>query len=153
MFCVLPSFFTSSSPSEPHAKKESPMVSRRRFGWQVALLAGWTLSPTGLFARAHNPHRQSHNADLSPEQNAEVDAKLASIVRKYGSRLSDQQREHLRRILSYNEKMLAAVRVFPLQNGDPPASVLMFSRLSEPPSCRAPRVPRGPADSSKEGQG
>jgi hypothetical protein len=100
---------------------------------------------------AHNPHRQSHGADLSPEQNEEVDAKLASIVRKYGSRLSDEQREHLRRILSYNEKMLAAVRVFPLQNGDPPASVLKFSRLSEPPSCGAPRVSLGSLDRN-EGQ-
>jgi hypothetical protein len=33
----------------------------------------------------------------------------------------------LRRILTYNERMLASVRSFPLENGDPPASVLRVS--------------------------
>jgi hypothetical protein len=101
---------------------------------------------------AHNPHRQSHSADLSPEQTEEVDAKLANIVRKYGSRLSEEQRGHLRRILSYNEKMLASIRVFPLQNGDPPAGVLMFSLLSEPQSCGAHCASLSPADSCNGGQ-
>jgi hypothetical protein len=101
---------------------------------------------------AHHTHRQPHRADLSPEQTEEVDAKLASIVRKYGSRLSDEQRGHLRRILSYNEKMLASIRDFPLQNGDPPASVLMFSLLSEPASSGAHGVSFSPADSRNQGQ-
>jgi hypothetical protein len=102
---------------------------------------------------AHNPHRQSHGADLTWEQTEEVDAKLANIVRKYGSRLSDEQRGHLRRILSYNEKMLASIRAFPLQNGDPRASVLKVSFLSEPPSRGTHRASLGPADSSDQGQG
>jgi hypothetical protein len=101
---------------------------------------------------AHNPHRQSNNADPTPEQTTEVEAKLANVVRKYGSRLSDEQRGHLRRILSYNEKMLASIRAFPLQNGDPPASVLMFSFLSEPPPRGTHRSSLSPADSRNEGQ-
>jgi hypothetical protein len=101
---------------------------------------------------AHNPRRQSNNTDLTPEQTKEVEAKLANIVRKYGSRLSDEQRGHLRRIVSYNEKMLASIRGFPLQNGDPPASVLKFSFLSEPPSRGAGRASLGPTNSRNEGR-
>jgi hypothetical protein len=52
---------------------------------------------------------------------------LKNIIRKYENRLSDDQRAHLRRILTYNEKMLASVRSFPLQNGDSLASVLKIS--------------------------
>jgi len=61
----------------------------------------------------------------------EVEAKLANIIRKYGSRLNGAQREHLRRILAYNERMLASVRAFPLQNGDPPATVFKVSLAGE----------------------
>ncbi len=71
------------------------------------------------------------DAGLTPQQTADVDAKLANIVRQYGNRLTGEQREHLRRILTYNEKMLASIRAFPLENGDPPASVLKISRLRE----------------------
>jgi len=64
---------------------------------------------------------------LTPEQSRDVDAKLANIIRKYGERLSEEQRKHLRRILAYNETMLAPVRAFALQNGDPPVTVLKLS--------------------------
>jgi hypothetical protein len=75
--------------------------------------------------------RQESLAEAAPEPTQDVEAKLANIIRKYGSRLSGAQREHLRRILIYNEKMLASVRAFSLQNGDPPASVLRVSPAGE----------------------
>lgn len=64
---------------------------------------------------------------LSPQQVADVDAKLANILRKYGTRFNADQKAHLRRILAQNERMMAPVRAFALQNGDPPASVLRVS--------------------------
>jgi len=68
---------------------------------------------------------------LTAEQSQEVEARLTNIIRKYGNRLSIAQRDHLRRILAYNEKMLVSIRAFPLQNGDPPASVLKVSFLEQ----------------------
>jgi len=56
-----------------------------------------------------------------------VDAKLANIIRKYGERFSEEQGKHLRRILAYNETLLAPIRAFALQNGDPPVTVLKLS--------------------------
>ena len=70
---------------------------------------------------------QETGVKLTPEQSRDVEAKLADIIRKYGERLSEEQRKHLRRILAYNETMLAPIRSFTLQNGDPPVTVLKLS--------------------------
>jgi hypothetical protein len=48
------------------------------------------------------------------------------ILQKYGDRLSNEQETRLRKILAYNEKMMEAIRNFPLENGQPTASVLKF---------------------------
>jgi hypothetical protein len=127
------SFPDPSAPSDPKlSASDAPRISRRRFGHHAALAAALSLSPAELFAALHHSRRQSHESfELTPEQTQDVDAKLANIVRKYGSRLSDEQRRHLRRILSYNERMLASVRAFSLQNGDAPASVLKISSAAQ----------------------
>jgi hypothetical protein len=104
-----------------------PMLSRRRFAQHAAMLAACSLRGAQLLAEPRNRYPPSEDQDLCSGQTEEVEAKLANIVRKYGSRLSEEQRNHLRHILTYNEKMLASVRSFPLQNGDPPASVLANS--------------------------
>lgn len=84
--------------------------------------------PTGIRSSApetRNP--QDRKSSLTPEQEAEVEARLANIVRKYGDRLSEDQRQHLRRNLTYHEKLLAPVRAFPLDQGDSPAFTLKLA--------------------------
>jgi hypothetical protein len=118
--------------SQETSTSDALQISRRRFGQYAAVAAALSLSPVQFLAASHDTQQERHEGvDLTPEQTREVDAKLASIVRKYRTRLSDEQCQHLRRILSYNEKMLASVRAFPLQNGDPPAGVLRISFLPE----------------------
>jgi len=136
----------------PHAEKasDSPMVSRRRFAQHAAMLAACSLRGVQLLAEARNRHPTSQDQDLSSRQTEEVEAKLANIVRKYGSRLSEEQRNHLRHILTYNEKMLASVRSFPLQNGDPPASVLAISFPSVLAPAQAHRASQGSVPASAE---
>jgi hypothetical protein len=145
-------------------------ISRRRFGRDAAAMAALTVSPASLLGAEGDrgpassvstaPPGQTHSADYSklgitPEQATEVEAKLANIVRKFGSRLSPEQREHLRRILAYNERMLAGVRSFELQNGDPPASVLRISPLREvsPGGARHGGTSAKPAGQSKKPKG
>jgi hypothetical protein len=65
--------------------------------------------------------------NLTPEQTADVDAKLANILRKYGDRFNDDQKRRLRRILAQHQRLLAPVREFAVKNGDVPASVLRVS--------------------------
>lgn len=120
-------------------------MSRRQFGRRAAaaIAAAATVSAPGLLAanvadaqtrtqkRATSPPLQQEKPEplegLTPEQAAEVEARLANILRKYGSRFTEDQKTHLRGILAQNERMMAPVRAFALQNGDPPASVLRIS--------------------------
>jgi len=64
---------------------------------------------------------------LTPKQIADVDAKFANILRKHPGRFSEAQKKRLRRVLAQQERLLAQVRAFPVQNGNPPASVLRVS--------------------------
>ena len=120
-------------PLSPTVLSNPSQVSRRRFGKDLAITMAFSFSRAGRFSsprsssQGTNAETQGRDADGASVQNAEVDAKLANIVRKYGSRLSQEERVHLRKILVYNEKMLASVRAFPLENGDSPASVFKVS--------------------------
>ena len=120
-------------------------MSRRQFGRNAAAaVAAATVSAPGLLATnvadaqtrtqkrtptppAPQQKRPEPLEGLTPEQTAEVEARLANILRKYGSRFTEDQKTHLRGILAQNERMMAPVRAFALQNGDPPASVLRIS--------------------------
>ena len=137
--------FNSSSPpsSDKASDHASRIVSRRRFGRDAVLAGALSLSSVTLLTRAQpSEGTEPTSRDFigpEPDQAQEVEAKLSHIIRKYGDRLSHEQREHLRRILTYNEKMLVSVRTFPVQNGDPPASVLRFSFAGEAASPESPR--------------
>jgi hypothetical protein len=133
----------SSAPKKnanPAAKK-SLRISRREFGLDAAAAAAGALalsaSPTSLGAALRDRHKispaipgdeqETAASKLTAEQSRDVEAKLANIIRKYGERLSEEQRKHLRKILAYNETMLDPIRAFALQNGDPPVTVLKLS--------------------------
>jgi hypothetical protein len=125
------------------AETKSARISRREFGLDAtigaAAAAALSLSAPSLLAARRGPDNISPaiptgeqetagaKPTLTPEQSRDVDAKLANITRKYGERLSEEQRKHLRRILAYHETMLAPIRAFALQNGDPPVTVLKLS--------------------------
>ena len=120
------------------AETKSARISRREFGLDAAAAAAaFSLSsPSLLTARRDldnisptipTGEQETATPKLTPEQSRDVEAKLANIIRKYGERLSEEQRKHLRRILAYSETMLAPIRAFALQNGDPPVTVLKLS--------------------------
>jgi hypothetical protein len=131
-----------SGPSHEEANKgggRPARLSRREFGLDaaVAAAAAFSLSPPSLLSPRRDPdnisptiaagEQEAATSKLTSEQGRDVEAKLANIIRKYGDRLSEEQRKHLGKILAYNEAMLAPVRAFALQNGDPSATVLKLS--------------------------
>lgn len=125
---------TADARAESAAESASRKISRRQFGRDAAITTAATLAAPALLATTAGPGAPAPQANkpeplegLSPQQTADVDAKLANILRKYGTRFDADQKERLRRILAQNERLLAPVRAFPLQNGDPPASVLRIS--------------------------
>jgi hypothetical protein len=106
---------------------------RRRFTLGAAATAAAALiSPAealqqagGAGKPADTPEQKVHAAmaKLSPAAQAEVEAKVASIFRKYGSRLSDEQKVDIRRVMAENQEGLEKMRAFPLDNADQPATV------------------------------
>lgn len=96
-------------------------VSRRKFGMGAVAA---TFAAGGKMA-AGTP--QAEPPDVTPEQAAEVEARLGEAVRRYGDRLSDAQRQRLRRVLTQNARMLSIIRSFPLENGDTPATTVKLS--------------------------
>ena len=65
---------------------------------------------------------------LSPSGKAEVEMKFASIIRKYGARLNDEQKTDIRRQLAEGQDGLEKMRAFVLDNSDQPATVFQLYR-------------------------
>ena len=61
---------------------------------------------------------------LSPEGRAEAEARLQSILSRYGSRFSETQKSDLRRMCFLTQQSLDRLRAYPLANGDGPALYL-----------------------------
>ena len=104
-------------------------ISRRNFGIAAASLTFSVVLPDAAFAAGPSQAEMQHASVPSDgsQAQAEIEAKLQSVIRKYGHRLSDAQRAKARNILSYHQKLLDNVRAFPLQNGDSPANVLKLT--------------------------
>lgn len=121
-------------PDQRIPAKTHDEISRRQFGRNTALALAATLTTPALLAATtaaigpEGPQKKPETIEgLTSEQTAEVDARLANILRKYGGRFNDEQKARLRGILAQNERLMAPVRAFSIQNGDPPASVLRIS--------------------------
>lgn len=99
----------------------------------AATLAGSTVAPApGLAQTGGAP-------EVPPDQTAEVEARLQEVIRRYGDRLSEDQRTRLRRVLTQNVRMLQAIRTFPLQNGDAPATSLKLAVEKTPGAMACPK--------------
>jgi hypothetical protein len=105
------------------------LLGRRQFALGAAAAATTALvRPGDLLAQTATSTIQSLNektraamAKLTASAQAEVEMKVASIFRKYGDRLSDEQKADIRRIMAESQKGLEEMRSFKLDNGDQPA--------------------------------
>ena len=123
-------FMSLKTPQQP------PGVTRRQFGKQAAFAS---LSA----ALAVTPAAGQADAASSSD---DIEARYQQVIRRYGEHLSEEQRKRVRKILAYNEKLLAPIRSFPLENGQPAATVLKFYEDAE-------ATPRGSAGVSRRSSG
>ena len=134
------------------------LLSRRDFARRAAAAtaaaAGMAAVPEALLAaprREPPPPAQQPSGDtskLSPEARAEAEAKVANILSRYGARLNEEQKTDVRRLIADQQKTLEALRAFPLQNSDEPATVLHLylpAQHAAPKRPAAPRVKKGGA--------
>ena len=108
-------------------QKLKKTITRRSFAIGAATAATTALIPAASFAQsaapAPAPQQPSAMSKLSPDAQAEVEMKVNAIFRKYGSRLSDEQKADIRRIMAETQDGLEKMRAFALENGDQPATV------------------------------
>jgi hypothetical protein len=102
--------------------------SRRGFGKSAVAAALTTIARPSSGAPIEDPlvssNEQSNQPDLTPAQMQEVEAWFNETVGRYGDRLSNEQRSGIRRVLTQNQRMLAKIRDFTVDNGDTPATTL-----------------------------
>jgi hypothetical protein len=123
-------------------------ISRRQFARRAALLsASASIVPAAsVFADSSIavPAQQTAPAhpNLSPESQAEAEARYQQILSQYGSRLSAEEKVSLREMNLVTQTSLDKVRVFSLENGDAPALYLkpLVEREKKPvqPPAAAP---------------
>ena len=113
---------------QPHPR----VFSRRTFTRGAALAAAAAALPVDLLPQTQLPPATTPASEkpadqtpkLSAESQAEAEAKIQNILRKYGSRLSDAEKTDLRKLVLSAQEPLEKLRAFPLENWDEPALVL-----------------------------
>ena len=111
-------------------EKHKNGITRRGFARGAAVAATAALFPSHeIWAESSAPLQAQPNPTekLSPAARAEVDAKAKEIFRKYGSRLTDEQKADIRKVLAETQDGLEKMRRFALDNGDQPATVFKFT--------------------------
>jgi predicted component of type VI protein secretion system len=105
-------------------------ISRRDFARTVAVAAATAAIVPAAFAQAEKttpaPTKPPGppEPELAAQAQAEAEAAYQNILRKYGSRFSDEQKADIRRLALQQQKSLESLRAFKLQNSDEPATVL-----------------------------
>jgi hypothetical protein len=105
-------------------------ITRRAFALGTAVAATSALVPDAVFSQTASAPAQpqsSPSSKLSPEAQAEVEMKVSGIFRKYGNKLSEEQRADIRKVMAETQSGLEKMRAFTLDNGDQPADVLKFT--------------------------
>jgi hypothetical protein len=71
---------------------------------------------------------------LTPESQAEADARLQAILAVYGARFSEEQKTDLRRLCILAQGPLDRLRTYPVENADGPGVYLkpLFEREKKP---------------------
>jgi hypothetical protein len=87
-------------------KKPTDSLSRREFAKAAALTGAVAMLPAELFARQQKPAPEAAKAEkpaespkLSDASKAEADLAYETIVRKYGSRFTEEQKADIKRLV------------------------------------------------------
>jgi hypothetical protein len=104
-------------------------ISRRSFAVSAALAtAAIAVVPSDLLAQEKTAAEAAkpeapQPPKLSAASQAEVEERYAAILRKCGSRLTEDQKKDVHKSLESQQQGLDKIRAFPLENWDEPATV------------------------------
>ncbi len=111
-----------------NGKGGSP-ISRREFAQRAAIVSVASMIPASALpmqsSAAKAPLRQTPDTpSISPESQAEAEARYQAILTVYGSRFSDEQKAELRRLCFAAQPSLDRLRTYTVENSDAPALYL-----------------------------
>jgi hypothetical protein len=125
--------------------KNGSSISRREFARRAAIVSAVSLVPLhGLPTEPANAEPKlvqvTGTPALSPESQAEAQARYQAILATYGSRFSDAQKTDLRRLCFLAQEPLDHLRAYAVENGDGPALYLkpLMEREKKPEPVNAP---------------
>jgi hypothetical protein len=135
--------------SESQQSSRGNEISRRDFARRAALTAATVAvvpaevfaeskkaaTPAKPVAKTPEPAAGEPAKELSAASQAEVENAYKNILDRYGARLSAEQKKDIRRLLAQQQKGIDAIRAFPLDNADEPATVLHVVTTSPPPAA------------------
>jgi hypothetical protein len=114
--------------------KSGSSISRREFARRAAIVSAVSMVPPRALP-ADSPSGEPlltqvpGTPTLSPDGQAEAQARYQAILAVYGSRLSDTQQADLRRLCFLAQEPLDHLRAYTIENDDSPA--LYFKPLME----------------------
>jgi hypothetical protein len=133
--------------------KRGSGITRREFARRAAIVSAVSVVPPGKFSldsavRGPLPQQSPDAPRLSPESQAEADARYEAILSLYRSRFSDTQKADLYRLCLLAQPSLDRLRIYPIENGDGPALYLkpLLEREKKPEAA----PPRSDAPSAKQ---
>jgi hypothetical protein len=126
-------------------EKKSSGISRREFARRAAMAsAAASLAPVNALtaesaSASPEPQQLPDMPKLSPEGQAEVEARIQAILGQYGSRFSEEQKTEIRRLCALAQPPLDHLRAYTMENGDGPALYLkpLVERERKPATLRA----------------
>ena len=104
-------------------------ISRRDFAVSAALATAAIATVSADLLAQEKPAAEAAKPEapqppkLSAASQAEVEERYAAILRKYGTRLSEDQKKDVHRNLVSQQQSLDQVRAYRLENWDEPATV------------------------------
>jgi hypothetical protein len=111
------------------SKLDPKGISRRDFAVSAALATAAIATVSADLLAQEKPAAEAAKPEapqppkLSAASQAEVEERYTAILRKYGTRLSGDQKKDVHRNLVSQQQSLDQVRAYPLENSDEPATV------------------------------
>ena len=130
-------------------RRNRPVLSRREFAQRAAMLSATAsiVPPTAMLDVVTNilpdEQAQAGGPKLSPEGQAEADARYQQVLSLYGDRLNDEQKTRVKKMCAELQPALELFLSYRLDNGNAPALYLkpLYEREKKPQSAAAPAPP------------
>jgi len=110
-------------------KRIGAALSRREFAQRAALLSATSfVSPAAMLALPSDVvgdyQVDAGGPKLSPEGQAEANARYQQVLSLYGDRLNDEQKTRVKKMCAELQQALDHIRSYELENGNAPALYL-----------------------------